>query len=251
MGGIRRMLSAGLVAAVLVLVSGCAATHVAISKKDLDVQAKTSSAIFVDPVSREKRTIYLTVRSGVMEFDRRAFRSFVADQFTSSEHGYRLVDDPDRAQFHMHVYVLNLEKADPSAAEVALNQGYVGEIAAGAATGALVHRSNPWTGAAVGGLVAGVATTIANAAVKDVTFMLVADVKITEKTREGVIVRKDSKISVTQGEGGSATQRVSEAVDRKEYRTRIVTTANKANLELAEAQDLMFQKTAYAMAGFF
>jgi len=38
---------------------------------------------------------------------------------------------------------------------------------------------------------------------------------------------------------------------RKEYQTRIVTTANKANLDRAEAQDPMFEKTAYTMAGFF
>ncbi|MFP5350909.1 MAG: complement resistance protein TraT, partial [Gammaproteobacteria bacterium] len=43
----------------------------------------------------------------------------------------------------------------------------------------------------------------------------------------------------------------SEVGDQKEYRTRIVTTANKANLTLAEADELMFKKTAYAMAGFF
>ncbi|GMQ87640.1 MAG: hypothetical protein BMS9Abin08_0845 [Gammaproteobacteria bacterium] len=44
---------------------------------------------------------------------------------------------------------------------------------------------------------------------------------------------------------------MSEVGIRKEYQTRIVTTANKVNLDLAEAQDLMFKKTAYAMAGFF
>jgi len=66
-----------------------------------------------------------------------------------------------------------------------------------------------------------------------------------------VIVRKDTQISAKVSDAGSSTQRVSEATNRKEYRTRIVTTANKANLKLEEAQDLMFKKTAYAMAGFF
>lgn len=49
----------------------------------------------------------------------------------------------------------------------------------------------------------------------------------------------------------TSTQSVSEASDKKEYRTRIVTTANKANLELPEAQDLMFKKTSYALSSFF
>ena len=87
--------------------------------------------------------------------------------------------------------------------------------------------------------------------VKDVTYMLVADVQIQERTRKGVIVRKDTRINTKVSDSGTSQQRVSEATNRKVYRTRIVTTANKVNLKLAEAQDLMFKKTAYAMAGFF
>jgi len=64
-------------------------------------------------------------------------------------------------------------------------------------------------------------------------------------------VRKDTQISTKVADAGGSTQRVSEARDRKEYTTRIVTTANKVNLKLEQAQDLMFRKTAYAMSGFF
>jgi hypothetical protein len=44
---------------------------------------------------------------------------------------------------------------------------------------------------------------------------------------------------------------MSEVSNRKEYRIRVVTTANKANLELKEPQPLMFSKIAYAIASFF
>lgn len=241
-----------LVGTLLAILAGCAATQVAVSKKDLDVQTKTSTAIFVDEVARNNRTIYVNVRSGVMEFDRRAFKQFIKEQFAQSDTGYTVVDDPESAHFSMSIYVLNLEKASPTAAQSALNQGFTGEVAAGAVAGAVVNRnSNPYTGAAVGGLLAAGISTIANAAVKDVTYMLVADVQIKEKTRKGVLVRKDSQISAKVSDAGTSTQRVSEVSNRKEYRTRIVTTANKVNLKLEEAQDLMFRKTAYAMAGFF
>jgi hypothetical protein len=43
----------------------------------------------------------------------------------------------------------------------------------------------------------------------------------------------------------------SEVCNKKGYRTRAVTTANKASLELEEAHPLMFSKTAYAMASYF
>jgi hypothetical protein len=87
--------------------------------------------------------------------------------------------------------------------------------------------------------------------VKDVIFLLVVDIQTKEKAAKGVIVRKDSKINAKISDDGASMQTMSEVSNRKEYRTRVVTTANKANLELEEAQPLMFSKTAYAMASFF
>ncbi|MBI2780099.1 MAG: complement resistance protein TraT [Gammaproteobacteria bacterium] len=248
--GLRNAIGA---VSVIVLLGGCAATQVALSKKDLDVQARTSTAIFVDPVPREKRTVYLDIKSGVMEFDRRKFKQFVSEQFSQfNDNGYKIIDDPDAAQFQMVVYVLNLEKASPTAAQAALSQGYMGgAIAGGAAIGAATNSNSPWAGAAVGGVAGGAAELISGALVKDVTFMLVSDVQIKEKAAKGVIVRKDSKIDTKISDAGTSQQTVSEATNKKEYRTRIVTTANKVNLKLEEAEELMFKKTAYAMAGFF
>lgn len=237
----------------LLALGGCAATQVALGKKDLDVQTRTSTAIFVDPVPQERRSIYLDVRSGVMEFDRRAFKQFVSEQFTQfNDSGYRLVDDPDAAQFQMIAYVLNLEKASPSAAEAALGQGYQGgAIAAGAAIGAVSDSGNRYRGAATGGVVGGAMEFVSGALVKDVTYMLVCDVQIKEKAADGAFVRKDTQIDTKVSDAGSSRQTVSEVSTMKEYRTRIVTTANQANLELKDAQDEMFKKTAFAFSGFF
>ncbi len=248
-----RPLKFAAILSLVALLGGCAASQVALSKKDLDVQSRTSTAIFVDPVAKEKRTIYLDIKSGVMEFDRRAFKQFVKEQFTElNDNGYQIIDDPDKAQFLMVAYVLNLEKASPTAAEAALGQGYMGgAVAAGAVAGGLGNSSNPYRGAVAGAVIGGAAEFISSSLVKDVTYMLVCDVQIQEKAKEGVIVRKDTKINTKVSDAGSSQQRVSEATDRKEYRTRIVTTANKANLKLEEAQELMFKKTAYSMSGFF
>jgi hypothetical protein len=243
---------------IVALLSGCAAASISLAKKDLDVQTKTSTAIFVDPVASSERTLYIEVRSGVSDFDRRAFSKFVREQFAKNENGYHVVDDPDQARYLMLAYVLNLEKASTGAAQAALQQGYVGggDLQAGAAAGALVgaNRNNgfgAYKGAAVGGLIASGTSLVANALVQDVTYMLVCDVSVRERAGKGVVVRKDTSIDTKVSDAGSSQQRVSEATDRKEYRTRIVTTANKANLKLEEAQDLMFNKTAYAMSGFF
>lgn len=231
--------------------TGCAATSTYLGKKDLDVQARTSTAVFVDPVARNKRTIYLDVRSGVMEFDRRAFKKFLKEEFEmNNDNGYRIVDNPETAQFTMVAYVMNLEKSTQTAADKALGKGYQGgSIVAGAAIGSTT--GNGWTGVVGGGVIGGALELVTGSLVKDITYMLVADIQIKEKAKEGVYIRKDSKIDMKVSDSGASTQTYSEVGVRKEYRTRVVTTANKANLELNEAQDLMFKKTAYALAGFF
>jgi len=240
---------------VVTLFSGCAATSVALSKKDLVVQAKTSTAVFVDPVAPEKRKVYVDVKSGVMEFDRRKFKTFIKEQFaTSNDNGYQIVDNPDEAQYQMVAYVLNLEEAHPTAAQQALKTGFLGGSAnSSIATGAIIGgmAGNSGSAALMGGLIGGVADTVSGSLVKDVTYMLVCDVQIKEKAGKGVFVRKDSKVDTQVSDAGQSRQTYSEVTNKKEYRTRIVTTANKANLKLEEAQDKMFAKTAYAMAGFF
>jgi hypothetical protein len=232
------------------VISGCAAVHTSIAKRNLDVQTRISSAIFVDPVSREKRTVYVNVRSAVMEFDRRAFKQFVIEEFNHNDNGYRVIDNPDEAQFHMSVYVTKLEKTSPTAAEEALRRGGGGDVVGGIILGSNIGGSNH-RGSVGGAILGAIGVTAANALVQDVLYLLVADVSIKERARQGVTVRKDIKLSTKDGDSGSSTQRASEATDLKEYRTRIVTTANKANLEIEEAQPVMFQKTAFAMSSFF
>ncbi len=229
----------------------CAAISTAVSKRNLDVQTKVSSAIFVDPVPRERRTVYVDVRSTVMEFDRRAMSKAVRSEFKNNDNGYRMVDDPTKAQYHMSIFVLKLEKSSPTAAQQALTRGYT-DVGVGAVSGLIVGGRHGNSANAVGAaLLVSMGTAAVNAFVQDVLYVLVADVQIKEKTRKGVLVRKDSKILTKVSDAGGSTQTVSEASNRKEYRTRIVTTANQVNLELAEALPLMFKKTAYAMSGFF
>lgn len=250
MNFLKRCITLSALGALAMIFSGCSSTQVALTKKDLDVQTRTSTAIFVEPVAPENRTVYLDVRSGVMEFDRNAFKNFLMEQFAINQNGYRIVDDPSRAHYRLQAYVLNLEKSSPSAAELALRQGYMGgAIAAGAATGYIAGGGAKSTLA--GAVVGGAAEVISGSLVKDVTFMLVCDVQISERAKEGAVVRTDTQIDTKAGDSGSERQTVSEVSNLKTYQTRIVTTANKANLKLETAQELMFKKTAYAMAGFF
>ncbi len=240
----------GLIIIGCLLLSGCAALQTSIAKRNLNVQTIVSSAIFVDAVKKNKRTVYVEIRSSVIEFDRRKFKKEVIKSFIDNENGYTTTDDPDSAQYHLSISVLNLEKTTPEIAAAILKKKFIEHsqkqaIIAGALIG---EKSGHSTETAI---LFAVANTIANAYVSDVTYMLVADVQIKERTRKGVFVRQDSKINNKVSDSGNSTQRISETTNQKVYRTRIVTTANKSNLELSEAEDLMFKKTAYAMSGFF
>lgn len=229
---------------------GCAATEVAISKKDLDVQTKTSTAIFVDPVSPEKRTIYVDVKSGVQEFDRAVFKRLLIDSFSTNSNGYKIVDDPEKAQYVLSAFVLNLEKASPTASQQALGRGYQGGgVLAGAAIGGATN--NGYKGALAGAVVGGATDLISGALVKDVTYMLVCDVQIKERAKSGVLVTRDTSITTKVSDNGGVHQSSTEQSNQKEYATRIVTTANKSNLKLEEAQGPMYKKTSAAIADFF
>lgn len=240
------------------ILAGCAATQVAVGKKDLLVNTKLSDAIFVREVPRDQRTIYIKLRSTVADFPKREFKQVVKMAIEDSDEGFQVLDNPEKATYQLNIFVTNLEQASPTAAQAALNQGYSsggrGELAAGAAAGGLMARSSGnsgYAGAVGGALVGGVASTIANSLVKDVTFMLVTDILITHKFRDGVYGRKDTQAARRQGSGGSSNQTVSEVTDGLEQTSRIVTTANKVNLKLEEARDEMFRKHSYALAGFF
>jgi outer membrane lipoprotein SlyB len=169
--------------------------------------------------------------------------------------GYRITQDPEAAHFRLLGNVLSVAKASPTAAEAALASGYGGVLGGVAVGGAIGGAAGGWTGTAVGGaaggLLGGVVETVANASVKDVTYMIVTDIEITEKARPGVIVRQDSRRDASQGVGGRRTQTSSEVTDVKKYRTRIVSTANKANLEYEEAAPQLTQGLIRSVSGLF
>ena len=247
----KRLILAGVTLS-LMLLSGCAAVHTSIAKKDLDVQTKMSDTIFLDPVGPNKRVIYLEIRN-TSDKDNFDIQNPIRNALQSR--GYIISNDPDNAHYWLRASVLSVGKASPTAAENALGGGYGGALtgaAIGAATGGALGG---WSGAGIGGLAGaaafGIAEVVADAAVKDVTYMVVTDIEIAEKAKQGVVVRQDSQQDAKQGIGGSRRQSSSEVSDRKKYRTRVVSTANKANLEYEEAAPQLTSGLVRSISGLF
>ena len=235
-----------------VILSGCAAVHTSIAKKDLDVQTKMSDTIFLDPVEPDQRTIYLNVRN---TSDKSNFDVAAPVARVLQGKGYTISNNPKTAHYWLQVNVLSVDKASPTAAENALRAGYGGAFtgaAVGAATGAALDG---WGGAAIGGLAGaaafGIADTIANAAVKDVVYMAITDVEIAERAEAGVLIRQDNQQDAKQGIGGARRQTSTKVSNMNKYRTRVVSTANKVNLQYDEAATDLTNGLTRSISGLF
>lgn len=241
----------------LMFLAGCAASQTMISKRNLDVQTKMSETIFLDPVGPEQRVIYIDVRN---TSDKDNFDIATPIKDAIAKRGYRVTQDPKEAHYRLQANVLSVAKTDPTAAQQALAGGYggpllsaVGGAAAGAAIGGLAGGTYGAVGmgAAAGGLAFAGAELVTGALVKDVLFMVVTDVQVVEKAAEGVIVRQDNQQNLKQGIGGTEQQTSSEVTKHKKYRTRVVSTANKANLDYEEAAPALTQGLTRSLAGLF
>jgi len=217
----------------LSLFTGCAATNTAISKRNLDVQTKMSATVFLDPVAPDLQTVYVQLRNS----SDKEMNISGAVTTAIEQHGYRVVTDPNKAHYMLQANILSVGKMDPNAASMALKSGYGGALD-GAAMGALAAGAGGSNGRGMAGfgLLGAVVGTVANAAVKDVTFTMITDLQISERAADGVIVNQAIQTNATQGTGTAFTQTSTQQTNWKRYRTRVVSTANKVNLDFAEAR---------------
>ena len=227
--------------------AGCGAVHTAVAKRNLDVQTKMSSSIFLDPVEPQQRTVFVDIRntSDKPEFD---LKPQVIQSLQAR--GYQVIDSPSRANYWLHANVLQVGRSNARATNGALAAGP--GIAGGAVTGYALHRATGGSsggaaiGAAVGGAVVG---TVVDAMVEDVYYSVITDIQIMERF-DGT-VREQSEHQLVQGDSGSTTSSYQRNTDMRKYQTRVVSFANQANLKWPEAEPQLTQGMVRALAGLF
>lgn len=227
--------------------SGCGAMHTAVAKRNLDVQTKMSSSIFLDPVEPEQRTIFVDIRntSDKPEFD---LKPQVIQSLQAR--GYQVIDSPKRAHYWLQANVLQVGRSNARDTNGALAAGP--GIAGGAVTGYALHRATGGSsggaaiGAAVGGAVVG---TVVDALVEDVYYSVITDIQIMERF-DGK-VSESSQHQLLQGDSGSTTSSYQRNTDMRKYQTRVVSFANQANLKWPEAEPELTQGMVRALAGLF
>jgi hypothetical protein len=231
-----------------IFLTGCAATEIALEHKDLDVQTKMSATVFLDVEKQQSRTVFVDVKNT-------SDKDVNVDSLIRAKlqaKNYTVTPSPQDAFYILQVNILQVGKMDPSALHQSLYAGWGGAsagMAAGAAIGATQGVSGVGYGAAIGGLAGGAAEMIAGSLVKNVTYAMITDVQIMEKTDEAV--HQDVESSLEQGTGTRVVQSSQSERARRKYQTRVATSANKVNLKFEEAEPVIEDKLASALAGIF
>ncbi|MGC9605708.1 MAG: complement resistance protein TraT [Minisyncoccia bacterium] len=229
--------------------SGCAATEVALEHKDLKVSTQMSSTIFLDVENRTARTVYLDVRNtSDKDID---VRPLIESRLVAQ--GYTVTPNAKEAFYILQMNILQVGVADPSAAHESLYAGWGGQLAGGVA-GAMIggnRTSNSFggamNGAGIGGLVGGAGELIAGALVKNVTYSIITDLQILERTDEAV--KQTVQSDLAQGTGTRVLQTSESTQGRKKYQTRILSTANQVNLKFEQALPILEEQLAKSVAG--
>lgn len=227
--------------------SGCAATVTALKYKDLEIQTKMSETIFLEPVPIEKRTVWVDVKdTSDQDIDLTPVAGLLAAK------GYRVVANPDSAHYLLQVNVLYVGKASQAAIDQSVQVGFGGPLigmAAGAGIGAIASN-NPFgslVGAGVGGLVGGMAEVIADSLVKAVTYCVITDLQLSE--RSATPVSQVQRSHLKQGTQTRVQQEARETTDWKRYRNRVASTATQVNLDFNNAKPALVERLMKSLAG--
>lgn len=211
-------------------VGGCTATHTALNKNELDVQTSMSSTIWLDPVRADLRTVFLQIRntSGYTGLD---IQAPIRDALMAR--GFVISEDPEQAHYWLQANILKIDKHDLN--DHHEDHGF-GSAVVGGAIGNQFGDGDGEVAATIAGAVIGMAV---DASVDDTEYVMITDLQIAEKAR---LPRNQA----STGSGYSSNPQ-----DRQRYQTRIISTANQANLALADARPLLVTQLVNAVGGMF
>ena len=236
------------------IINGCAATRTLIEKRKLNVETKMSETIFLEPVSPEKRVVYVDIKN-TTDKELSGIEYGIKGRIVSS--GFKVTEDPAEATYILQANILKVGKTDLEEANSILGGGYQGVVEGavvgaviGGALGGDVDEINK--GTVIGGIAGGVAGFLFDALVTDDLFTMVTDIQIRERAREGELIYETHDTDASQGTATRTTQTShSDDVRWRIYRTRVVSVANKANLDFEEAKPHLQAGLERSIGGIF
>tara|TARA_R110001583_G_scaffold171331_1_gene324879 strand:+ start:274 stop:1008 length:735 start_codon:yes stop_codon:yes gene_type:complete len=228
----------------MLLGAGCASVNTAIEKRNLQTSTQLSETIFLDPVGSAQKTLFIQIKN---TSDQQGLSIEGDIKNIIAQKGYTILENPEDAHYLLQASILKSGKSTPQETAGYLGAGFGGAIIGGMA-GAYSGSGRSAIG---GGLIGAAVGVVGNALVKDVYYSMVTDIKISERTKTGVVVSSAETSTVSQGNSGTITQTTNETSDKKSWTTRIISTANKVNLEFEEAQPKLIEGLSQSIAGIF
>ncbi|MDD3476398.1 MAG: complement resistance protein TraT [Sulfurimonas sp.] len=246
---VSTMIIAGAILAVGINFVGCSAMETAIKKRDLAVETKMSETIFLEPVAPKDKVIYFDIRN-TSDQDVNIKESVIA---AFENKGYVFTQDPNKATYMLQGNILKVSKSDAKEAKTQLGSGFdsalSGAVIAGGTSYAFGGGNRTTAGVALAGAAVGF---LGDALASDVMYIMVTDLQIRERPLAGEVVTQSQSANLAQGSSSSTQQYIDGGrVQWKTYRTRIVSTANKMNLELEEAKPALESALAKSISGIF
>jgi hypothetical protein len=241
----KKMTTALLIGATALLTS-CAATQTALEHGSLQVSTQQSKTIFLEPVSKAQKTIYVSVKNTSDE------EINITPQLKTvlGNHGYKVVNNPKSAHYILQANVLKVGKMSVAASKSALGGGYGSALAGAVAGTAVGSLTQSGTGMIAGGLAGGLVGLAADSLVKAVNYTMITDVQISERVGKGA-VHEQFNSSLSNGTASGTYQTSSKHSDYQRYRTRVVSNADKVNLSFVQARPALEQDLVKSLAGIF
>lgn len=237
--------------------TGCATSQ-------LQTSAKMTQSVFINPVAKDKRTIFISTKntSGTdINLEQRIVQALYAK-------GYTIVDDPEMASYVLMTNILYCnKKSENNVASGAMMGGVAGAIGNSGSNGRSMAVAG-LAGAVVGGLI--------GKATEDTIYQMQVDIVIREKAKGKVMastgsvagqayVRDGQKSGFQNSFGGPVRDDTSGRInsntynnssqsyesDYIEHRTMMFAEATKMDLTLQEATPILEQKIAQQIAGLF
>lgn len=228
---------------VISTITGCAVTT-AIKKRNLDVQTKMSDSIFLEPVSPSEQIVYVRVRNTTdkdIDIEAQIKNAFIAQ-------GFVVTKNPKEAQFMVQANLLQIGKTDKRTANSALTSTFGG---AALGTGlAAITGANSMGSYGAGALIGGLLGAIGDAMIEDIYYTMITDVEIRQRPSAGESIEQTARGTSKQGMSSNLTQNIkSKNVKWKIYRTRVVSIANKVNLDFPEAKPALIKGLTRSLSG--
>lgn len=241
----RKIAFLAIILAVFVL-SGCSATRTAIEHRNLDVQTKMSDTIFLDITGDFERTVFVDIRN-TSQHDFH-IKNLIEKELVNK--GYEIKSSPRDSYYILQGNILYIGKDDPATLERAMYAGYgapLDGMIAGGIIGGLANQRV--SGAGIGGVIGAGAGLVADSLVKNVTYSSLIDLQISE--RSDVTVEQTVESDISQGTSTQVKQTAKSKKDLMSYKTRILSSANKVNLDFEEAQPVLEAVVSRAISGIF